>query len=790
MQSLVNSITEEKRAATLVYGDSAIGKTTLLKDLNEHLWDDNDVLVGFYQTPSGDTDPLLKCLSDLLKRIYSFDHIEDQIAAACAKATKNFSISGLRKFLLKILKLAGHSEGLGLFAKTAVGAFEAVADVAMSLDVKIEGNDVKLGIDSFRDILAILQSALPNRKFVFVIDNLNAATGSVTSQIPEAFGFHTIETYLSSDFRESSNVYFVFSWKRDEANDLALAPFIKILREYGGKILYLRALKNEADVDGWLRNSFVWYAGLSDVERLKIIRMSGGLPEIIVNWRDSGPSDYQESVLARIAREVREGKYSGLQERICTSSATEKKVLFSLALLNQPIPVRVLCEIVGVAYENCLQTIQKWSRTNLLLAQVEVDSKEHHSFYAFDHETKRLVVLNSLRDLLESPSADARGLYDYLLRTLQRDWLPFSTHITTALEISKDPPLNISPAEDALLKQLLEMAKTEKAPTVATNSHWTLVDTLPPATLGQYLAFCLHCDFGDEEIVLKTIKHWIRGLPENELGSKPEATATAAALTHVCQHLRGPSLESYLAALARIRKIYDAFPLDIGLAGLYSVALATGAHVWAPNAIFRETNRELKNLINKFPQANGIRESASLYAYYISHYYDVRGDMTKALAQLSHLSEIYSSTEPTQRQAEIRCRAVNRLLVSQSRPGMSEGLGLLDDLRAIYARFSNSPLIAEDLAEALFFCVGYVEERPELAKSYYQDLKQIYSHFPKQVKIVYQVSNGATILASKHAICGDGRVEGDLQKQITDFGKMTRDALLGLSSESNELPSR
>jgi hypothetical protein len=59
----------------------------------------------------------------------------------------------------------------------------------------------------------------------------------------------------------------------------------------------------------------VWYAGLRDVERLESNPDVRRTSENNCELARQRSADYQESVLARIAREVREGKNSGIQER-------------------------------------------------------------------------------------------------------------------------------------------------------------------------------------------------------------------------------------------------------------------------------------------------------------------------------------------------------------------------------------------------------------------------------------------------------------------------------------------
>jgi hypothetical protein len=317
---LADQVNSQTKAAVLLYGDSAIGKTTVLREFCDTFTDKKDVkdvFVGFHEALSGGTDPLLRCLSDILEQIYTVDHIKEQLAIACRQASAKFSLEGTRKFLMKILKLGEHAPGLGEFAKTAIESFEIVADAAGGLDLK--ANDIKIGIDNFRDVLSILQAALPHAKFVFVIDNLNSAATSVMSEIPAASGFRTIESFLTQDFRGAQGVYFVFSWKRDPLNTKILDEFMLTFREYGGEAFYLKELKHQSDVERWCGDLFPWFNALSASQRDRMMQLSSGLPEIIVNWRGSELKEYNEETLTAIAKDIRERKYSRIRKQICAA---------------------------------------------------------------------------------------------------------------------------------------------------------------------------------------------------------------------------------------------------------------------------------------------------------------------------------------------------------------------------------------------------------------------------------------------------------------------------------------
>ena len=189
--------------------DSGIGKTTLLNDLVRELRTQPGVFVGFHETDNGEPDALLKALDSLLQSIRTSEHSVEQLRLAYVKAIDGFSLTSVRKFLLKTVKLSGKFVGYEFLAD-AIGA---AAEAAHDLELKPQGIP-ELGIDEFRSILKILTKALPQNKFVLVVDNLSAAVGSLGREVPGLSTLNTISSYLSIDFHRSDNIHLLVWWQR------------------------------------------------------------------------------------------------------------------------------------------------------------------------------------------------------------------------------------------------------------------------------------------------------------------------------------------------------------------------------------------------------------------------------------------------------------------------------------------------------------------------------------------------------------------------------------------------
>jgi AAA+ ATPase superfamily predicted ATPase len=737
---LADSVNSRTKAAVLLYGDSAIGKTTVIRKFCETFSEKKDVFVGFHGALSGDADPLLRCLNDILVKIYTVDHIKEQLAVACRQASAKFSLEGTRKFLIKILKLGEHAPGLGEFAKTAIKGFEIVADAVEGLDLK--ANEVKIGIDNFRDVLSILQTALPHAKFVFVIDNLNSAATSVMSEIPAASGFRTIESFLTQDFRGAQGVYFVFSWKRDPLNTKILDEFMLTFREYGGEAFYLKELKNQSDVERWLGNLFPWFNDLSDSQRDRMKQLSSGLPEIIVNWRDSELKEYNEETLTAIAKDIRERKYSRIRNQICAAPSAQRTILFSLALINQPTPIVVLVEMLGISYEECLKAVQRWCKGNLVLACTQSASKNTQNLYSYDHETKKIVALECLPSVLESPDKIAHLAYDFLLKTAQYDWLTLTGHLTTALELSNWVGI---PAENGtFLKQLIEMIKTERPPVGQVND-WLFVNGVPPAIQAQYLGYSLHCQFGPTGRVISAAESWIRTLSNYDISSDKEARALALPLAHLCQHLWNTTNPLYIEFLTELRLLHQRFPENGELAGTYSIALAAGARVHVRDSIVRNTEAELSELKRRYPEISSIAESIALNLMYLAEHHRRSGKVELALECLSKLKDIDSEPRSSRRIAEIRSAAIFYLMSSEAKNTFDTS-GFVAEERDIFRRFPKSTPIGSDFAGIIGHSASLSFENLDMLRERIIDLRNILSAHPGNSQIVKEIKRSLEML--------------------------------------------
>jgi hypothetical protein len=144
---ILDVIRDSPRSALLLFGDSGIGKSTLIKEVAhmlEHkslvpqqLLAPREFYVGFYEATPSDNDPLLRSLDNLLRQIYSVGGIPEQARIDWTKLQKSLSLTGLREFLNGVLKGMVESSGLGVFAKAAMAGFGWLEEKALSLEAKV-----------------------------------------------------------------------------------------------------------------------------------------------------------------------------------------------------------------------------------------------------------------------------------------------------------------------------------------------------------------------------------------------------------------------------------------------------------------------------------------------------------------------------------------------------------------------------------------------------------------------------------------------------------------------------
>jgi hypothetical protein len=413
-----------------------------------------------------------------------------------------------------------------------------------------------------------------------------------------------------------------------------------------------------------------------------------------------------------------------------------------LALINQPTPISVLVEMLRISYEECLKAVQRWCRANLVLGCTQSASNKTENLYSYDHETKKIVALECLPGVLESPDKIAHLVYDFLLKTAQYDWLTLTGHLTTALELSNW--VNIPAENGRFLRQLIEMIKTE-GPPVGQVNDWLFVNGVPPAIQAQYLGYSLHCKFGEEERVVRKAESWIGALSNYAISSDKEARAIAMPLAHFCKHLRESAHSIYIQCLTYIQQLHQRYSEDGQLAGIYAAALAAGASVDVRDSIARNTEGELDALKHRYRTIDTIADEAAWNLMLLVMHHSRHGIAAHALPCLAKLKEYDSGEKSSHRIAEIRCTAIYILMASQD--GDTVGtISLVEDARDILRRFADDKRIACNFVQIVGHSASLHIELPDLLMERIADIRGVLSRYPEDSEIRDKVRKSLEVL--------------------------------------------
>lgn len=413
ISALIAPVLDAPRSATLLSGDSGIGKTTVLSEARDRLAALPGIRVGYHETFPSDNDPLLRALNNLLSCIYTVPGSADQIRIAWQNLKGKASLSGVQDFLLAAVKVMPQAAGLGLFAKGGVAALGVAAEKARGLDARITDSLLpRLGFEEFRDLLQILQAALPDATFVFIIDNLSAPAEALTADTRGFGSVDAIHAFLAQSLPSARNVHFILSWKITQATEKIFRTLRQVILQYGGRSMTLGPLADANGLHDWLAAVFPWFDGLTPGEQSEIAGISGGLPEIVAAWRDGVVGSYDPRRLRQIAEDIRGRRYLDLEEALDDAPASDRALLLSAALIRHPMALVSLAEMNDRSPQDCMDALRKWEQT--LLRRASANSAG--VVFDFQHEKKRDAVLKRLPETFADlgASVDA-NVYRFLL---------------------------------------------------------------------------------------------------------------------------------------------------------------------------------------------------------------------------------------------------------------------------------------------------------------------------------------------------------------------------------------
>jgi hypothetical protein len=640
-------------------------------------------------------------------------------------------LSDLRKFLTKIVGAGKSETSLGIFGNTILSVAGNVGTAISSLDAKIDETLLRpQDIDEFCRVLSLLVDALPDRTLVLVIDNLNAASRTA---------IEVIEAYLSQHSTAFPSVHLIFSWKRESDTIDAFHRLKKTIKEYGGDIMHLEQITSREAIYDWLQSEFSWFGHLSDKEREAVIIQTFGLPEVIVRWKKYSSDTFDEKELSHIAEEVREGKYSEIADMLGEAEPFDQRLLYALALVNRPMSVQALTACFGSTYAECRKRLQKWSRDNFILRNIQsADGSDEVPMYTYDHDMKRSVALKQLPDEIGDAKQVAETLYTFFLRNFGGNQPGFARFLGASIEVSEKAGASVSQRTE--ISELITLIDAGRPP----DKPWRLSPHLPKNLLIHYLGYSLHAGYGDRGEVLEAVSRISWDVPN----LKSEALATTSGAVHILAHLEPSDLESnlYLMLLANVRTAYEQFDRSEPFSELLSRALERYSRVFGKYDDAKGI--EVDQLAERFPSNEQI---ATCWAQMLGRNIidkarrRERGGAADALSKVHQLNQTQERFPKSIMLAEAS-GTISRIL-ADGRIEMSDEqtCAVLADLRNLQARYPASISLACDLAATVWKSPDFLSRKPDRVESVLAEIRSLRSRYPNEKGIVETLLNASIV---------------------------------------------
>ena len=275
----------QPRSLTLIWGDSGIGKTTLLEEFQRRVGG-GDYLAGIYQCQR-DTgaDPLLKCLQNLLEsRIYTLDEWPTLMVEGLRRVKDRLQNPlELGRLFSETLDAASKAPVVGKWVEVVSKGLEFVSTAAGPGTAIPSPMVERLAPEVFADIVEVLQAALPGRPLIFILDNLSAVAESQAPTAGVTTSTNALLGFVQTQFLKYRHVHFVLSWKHVATTRPSFEELRTTIRQYQGRDRQLSVI-SDASVSEWADHGFEWFRNASAEERVEVVTIARGLPEVVAQF--------------------------------------------------------------------------------------------------------------------------------------------------------------------------------------------------------------------------------------------------------------------------------------------------------------------------------------------------------------------------------------------------------------------------------------------------------------------------------------------------------------------------
>lgn len=332
---------EKDSSATLIYGDPLIGKTTLLEQVRDKELKEDGSLVGFWR-PTGEEDVLVYALNDLLERLYNTASLKEQWSIFLANMRKETSTPVRREAFLEKISSFILPEKI----RNAIHEMSGVIELKVPQEMRPD-----LGREVFKDIVKTLMECFPEKRLVFIIDNLSKGFEGV--QIPDYAqkALLTFSEVVQKNIRVD-RIHILASWKLNNYTRAAFDSISKDFKPYWSpdSVVLLQPLELEkyrGEIESFLDESCSSFRNKADEEKNEIISASLGLPKVIFDaWRST--KDLSTNDFLRLANEFVHNNYTHIATCVDNYNDNLQRILYHLSVLPkaEDLPLHHIAELV------------------------------------------------------------------------------------------------------------------------------------------------------------------------------------------------------------------------------------------------------------------------------------------------------------------------------------------------------------------------------------------------------------------------------------------------------------
>ena len=403
INQLFETTNSRQKNVTLLLGEAGIGKSFLLEEFYQRLWDENQsgYFVGFYDKTTELRSaklihPFITALESLLQWVMNTEKFDDRMEETL-KRLENAFVKFLKEkgtemagaIIQDIAEKVGLKETLKI-AKDFLKTVKAEKSIRMLVESYVSENKGE-ALYSYVNILSSLAQEFNDRNFVLIFDQFESVGKASIDFLVDLIvnmpdRFHIIISFRTAEV----------SWE-DTTSRKLYDYAVDLVQRQGAKVINIEGLSEE-EIGEWIK--YAKGKDLPVVPDLKRIREnSSGFPMLLNEWINySQELNYDEINRNQLCVLINKRK-KNLDDK------DENKILNRMAVLIRPLQMKDLSEYLNVQIDYLQVHLEK-------LEQQELIEKKEYSYSWFRHELIQRCIEDGLDgELKKKYHEDAAKFY-------------------------------------------------------------------------------------------------------------------------------------------------------------------------------------------------------------------------------------------------------------------------------------------------------------------------------------------------------------------------------------------